>query len=183
MPPIKILKPVLLLILFLSLGNAYANKNRIERPQTYKFTLDNKEVVTFKASDPLIASYCDEIASGQIKIIEAELTYKTGEIITARYNGNDWLSINIAYNGEYATVPKMVLKKITTIRFNTLNILWGQDDKKAFEASSFFIQFEMGFVPVYQKLPKVDISFKKHIFSEAGVWTEQSNGSIKWSLL
>jgi hypothetical protein len=177
------LKPILLILAFLTLSQAYANKDRIERPQSFKFTLENKEVVNLETSDSMLEQFCEDIVFQKIKITQAVLTYKTGEVLTARFDGRNWISINISYKGESASVPKMVLKKIGSIHFTTLNLLWPSGEKTAFDSDSFFIEFDTDPIKYFDKFPKVNISFKNHFYSECGIWKPTADGSMEWSNL
>lgn len=160
----KKIKSVLALFFILNFANIYANKDRIETPQSFIFIFDNKEVVNLKSTDSRLKKYCDEIVSRKRKIIEVQLRYKTGEIITARYDGKNWNSLKISYKDKEINVPRNILKKITQIHFSTLNLIWSSDSEIAFKSSYFFMEFEIGTVKYFNKLPSLNMFFEKSMF-------------------
>lgn len=175
------IKSILTIILILPFANIYANKDRIERPQSFKFTLVNNEVVNFNSTDSNLKMYCDDIVSGKIKIIEAQLNYKTGEIITAKYDGKNWTSIKITYNGIEVSIPKKTLKKIPEIHFSTLNLVWSSDNEVAFKSSYYMLQFEIGTVKYFNKLPSLNVNFEKRKFTNCVIWKPVKENAKQWS--
>ena len=156
----KNIKSILTFFLTLNFANIYANKDRIEYPQSFKFTFNNKEVVNLKSTDLKLKKYCDEIVSRKRKIIEAQLKYKTGETITAKYDGKNWSCLKIAYKNKEINVPKNILKKITQIHFSTLNLIWSSDDEIAFNSSYFYMQFNVGNLKYFNRLPSLNMQIK-----------------------
>ncbi|SDZ64053.1 hypothetical protein SAMN05444397_11271 [Flavobacterium aquidurense] len=154
------IKSILTFILVLTFANIYANKDRIERPQSFKFIFENNEVINLKSTDLKLKKYCDEIVSRKRKIVEAQLRYKTGEIITAKYDGKNWSCLKISYKNKEINVPKNILKKITQIHFSTLNLIWSSDNEVAFNSSYFFMDFEVGTVKYFNELPKLQMFFE-----------------------
>lgn len=61
------IKSILTFFLILNFSNIYANKDRIESPQSFKFIFDNKEVVNLKSTDSRLKKYCDEIVNRKRK--------------------------------------------------------------------------------------------------------------------
>jgi hypothetical protein len=177
----KNIKSILTIILILTFVNIYANKDRIERPESFKFIFENNEVVNLSPTDSNLKIYCDEIVSQKRKLIEAQLSYKTGEIVILKYNGKNWTSIKISYKNKKVSVPKKVLKKITEINFSTLNLVWASDNEVAFKSSYFFIEFDLGKVKAFNKLPYLVISFEKIKFSNCVIWNQISEKSKQWS--
>lgn len=175
------IKSILTIILILTFANIYANKDRIERPQSFKFTLVNNEVVKFNSTDSNLKMYCDDIVSGKIKIIEAQINYKTGEIITAKYDGKNWTSIKITYNGIEVSILKKTLKKIPEIHFSTLNLVWSSDNEVAFKSSYYMLQFEIGTVKYFNKLPSLNVNFEKRKFTNCVIWKPVEEIAKQWS--
>lgn len=158
------IKSIFTFILVLTFANIYAHKDRFEKPQSFKFTFENKEVVKLNSSDSKLNIFCNEIVSRKRKLVEAQLTYKTGEIITAKYDGKNWTSIKISHKAEDIFVPKNVLKKITVIHFSTLSLVWSGDNESAFNSSYFYITFEIGTVKYFNELPSLSIFFEDPMF-------------------
>jgi len=158
------IKSIFTFILVLTFAKIYAHKDRIEKPQLFKFTFENKEVVKLNSSDPKLKIFCNEIVSRKRKLVEAQLTYKTGEIITVKYDGKNWTSIKISNKTEDIFIPKNVLKKITEIHFSTLSLLWSGDNESAFNSSYFYITFEIGTIKYFNELPSLSIFFEDPIF-------------------
>ena len=159
------IKSIFTIILILTFTNIYANKDRIERPIFFKFTFENNEIVNLKDGDSKLDLLCNEIVNRKRKLIEVELTYKTGEIVFVKYDNINLSSIKVSYKGEEINVPKNKLKKITEIHFSTLNLIWSSDNEVAFNASYFALEFEIGTVKYYDKLPRLSINFEDKKFS------------------
>ncbi|CAI2766885.1 hypothetical protein [Flavobacterium collinsii] len=160
----KNIKSILTFFLILNFVNIYANKDRIEAPQSFKFIFKNNEVIILKSTDIRLKKYCDEIVSRKRKIIEAQLRYKTGEIITAKYDGKNWSCLKIRYKNKERNVPKNILRKITQIHFSTLNLIWSSDNEIAFNSSYFLMDFEVGTVKYFNKLPNLNLLFEDSMF-------------------
>lgn len=157
----KSIKSIFTIILILTCTNIYANKDRIEKPKSFKFTFENNEVVSLNFGDSKLELLCNDIVNRKRKLIEAELTYKTGEIVVVKYDQKKLSSIKISYNGEEISVPKKKLKKITEIHFPTLNLIWSSDNEVAFNSFNFALEFEIGTVKYYNKLPRLSIIFEE----------------------
>jgi hypothetical protein len=153
-----------ILMLFCTLNFAYANKDRFEAPESFKFIFDNNQVVNLKATDLRLKKYCDEIVSKKRKILEVQVRYKTGEIVTAKYDGKNWSCLKISYKNSEINVPKNILKKITQIHFSTLNLIWASNNEVAFNSSYLKIDFQVGTVKYFNKLPNLSIIFEDPIF-------------------
>lgn len=137
--------------------------------------------MTLNATDSKLESLCHEIVNGKRKLIEAQLTYKTGEIITAKYDGKNWTSLKISYKGTAINVPGKTLKKITEIHFQTLDLVWSSANEVAFNSSYFFIKFEMGTAKHFNTLPTLNINFKHRKFSNCVIWKAVEENSTQWS--
>ena len=173
------IKSILTIILILTFANIYANKDRIEKPKSFKFTFENNELVSLNSGDSKLEILCNEIVSRKRKLIEAQLTYETGEIVIAKYDGKNWSSIKISYKGEEISVPKKKLKKITEIHFSTLNLIWSSGNEVAFNASYFFLEFEVGTVKYYNKLPSLSIIFEEKKFSNCVIEKQVEENATK----
>ncbi|TDP02453.1 hypothetical protein [Flavobacterium sp. 245] len=173
------IKSILTFILVLTFANIYAHKDRIEKPQSFKFTFENKEVVKLNSSDSKLKTFCNEIVSRKRKLVEAQMTYKTGEIVTAKYDGKNWTSIKISNKTEDLFVPKNVLKKITEIHFSTLSLLWSGDSEYAFNSSYFYIKFDIGRVKYFNELPSLSINFENKKYSNSEIWKKVSTNSTQ----
>ena len=55
------IKSILTFILVLTFANIFANKDRMERPQSFKFIFENNEVINLKSTDLKLKKYCDNI--------------------------------------------------------------------------------------------------------------------------
>ena len=165
-----------LVFLLFAGGSIYAHKDRIERPKSFKFILRNNKVVNFNSADSKLEKFCDEIVYGKKKILEAQLIYDTGEIVTFKSNGKNWISIKIFSKNKAISVPKQTLNKISEIHFSTVNLLWsGESD--AFNSSYCYIQFDIGSKMVFGEFPYLQLSFENQKFSKATVWKQISEDS------
>lgn len=177
----KNIKIILTIILILTYVGIYAHKDRIEKPQSFKFIFENNEVVKLNSSDLQLKIICNDIVSRKRKLIEAQLTYTSGEIITAKYDGQNWTSIKISNRSENIYIPKNILKKITEIHFSTLNLLWPGEKKSAFNSSYFYIKFEIGTVKYFNELPNLSINFEKKKYSSSEIWKKVDKNSREGS--
>ena len=175
------IKSILTVILILTFANIYANKDRIERPKSFKFIFENNEIVSLNSSESSLETYCNEIINRKRKLIEAQLTYETGEIVTAKYNGKNWTSIIISYKEKNVFVPKKTLKKITEINFSTLNLVWSTDNEIAFYSSYFMLQFDLGKIKSFNTLPQLNINFEKMKFTNCIIWKQVAEKSRQWT--
>ena len=168
------LKMFFLVFLFFSAGSIYAHKDRGEYPQSIKFIFDDKEVLDLRYNDSRLENICDEIISGKKKLAEAQVTYKTGEVISAIFDGINWTSISILYKNKRVFVGEDVVKKIKEIHFATLTLSWSSDYEKAFLSPYFTISCDMGSERFYGEFPNLQLFFEKQVFSRAEVWKQIS---------
>lgn len=169
---------IILTILIFATSNVFAHKDRIERPTRIQFVFDNQDTVNLTDKDDSeIKSYSQEIVDGKRKLTMAQLTFDTGETATFEYENSRLSRIKIASDKKNTTVPKETIEKIKEIHFQTIVLLWDGRDKKAFSASYYYIQFDIGTVKSYNDYPYVQLFFKKQIFSKAIIWTPISERS------
>jgi hypothetical protein len=168
------LKLFFLIFSLLTFGSIYAHKDRGEYPKSIKFIFIDKEVLVLSYDDSRLKNICDEIISGKRKLTEVYVTYKTGEVISAKFNGKNWTSISILYKNKRVFVDKNILEKIKEIHFSTLTLSWSSDYDKAFSSSYFIISFDMGSELFYDEFPNVQLFFNKQVFSKAQVWKQIS---------
>lgn len=167
-------KMFFLVFLFFFSGSIYAHKDRGEYPQSIKFIFADKETLVLNYNDPRLENICNEIISGKKKLTEADVSYKTGEVINAKFDGVNWTSISIWYKNKRVFVAENIVKKIKEIHFSTLTFSWSSDYEKAFLSPYFTISFDMGSERFYGEFPSVQLFFEKQIFSRAEVWKQIS---------
>nr|WP_199001325.1 hypothetical protein [Flavobacterium sp. ASV13] len=154
-------------------------RDRIERPKKFKFIF-NDETLDIDSTDDRLQLLNDKILNKEKQIVEVNLTYNTGEIITVKCNGNNWTSIQIFSNNKSFEIPVEVLSKIKEIHFLTLNLLWsGEND--AVNSSYFYIRFDMGMQTNYNKLPYLQLLFSNQKFSNAEIYRQISDYSSQCS--
>jgi hypothetical protein len=142
------------------LSNVPVNKNRIERPQQYKFTFKNKDTVTIKTPDGSLSdSYNDVIVNGKKEIIEAELAFATDEKLVFKRTKSKWTAISISYKDQKVDVPLKILAKIPNIHFKTVALLWGDATKEALESGYFYLRFNVGKVKSFDKYDELRLGF------------------------
>ncbi len=174
---------LLLTIIFISIySNSHAHKDRIERPNTYRFIFENNDTVIFRdPKDPLINVYSEDIVKGKRHLVEAQLTFETGEILTLSHNGTSWSAIRIAHNNKVVYVPKMILQKIAEIHLQSIALLWDGNARSAFTANYFYIEFYLGTKKLFEKLPSLQLFFSGNEFTKATLWKQTSINSKRWS--
>lgn len=153
----------------------------MSKPKTFQFTFDNNQVINLDAKDSKVKLFSDEIVAGKRKLIKAQLTFESGEVFTANYNGQKWTSIKISYKDKEASIPQEKLEKITEIHFSTLFLVWSSDSNEAFNASYFIIEFELGNTKYFDKLPRLEIGFAKQKFSHCVIWKSVKENATQWS--
>jgi hypothetical protein len=171
----------IIVIALLSFINLYANKDRMSLPKTFEFTYENKEFIKLDANDSKLKFYSNEIVSGKRKVSKAKITFKSGEIFTAIHNGKNWTSIIISYKEKDVAVPREKVKKISEINFTTLELVWSSNQNEAFNASYFILEFELGNIKYFDKLPRLNINFEKQKYSNCVIWNPTENNAMQWS--
>lgn len=179
----KDLKLFFMILLLLTFGSIYAHKDRGEYPKSIKFIFFDKEVLDLSYDDSRLENICNEIISGKRKLTEAYVTYKTGEVLNAKFDGKNWTSISILYRNKRVFVEENILIKIKEIHFSTLTLSWSSDYEKAFLSPYFTISFDVGSERFYDVFPNVQLFFKKQVFSNAEVWKQISKNGRQGSKL
>ena len=175
---------ILTSILTLATTNIYAHKDRIERPIEYIFIFQNNDTFTIKSqNDSLLQSINLDIVNHKRELVETQLSFETGEKIIFKYENSKMTSIRIERDNTKIFVPKETIEKITEVHFLTISLLWDGDYKKAFEASYFYIQFDMGTEKSYDKYPYVQLSFLDNEFSKSIIWRQINENSKQWKEL
>ncbi|MFH6959877.1 hypothetical protein ACHRV1_20950 [Flavobacterium aquidurense] len=175
------LKLFFVIFLLFTFGSIYAHKDRGEYPDSIKFIFIDKEVLILSYDDARLEKVCDEIVFGKRKLTEAHVTYKTGEVITAKFNGEDCTSLSILYKDKRVFPDQNILKKIKEIHFSTLTLSWSSNYDRAFFSSYFTISFDMGAERFYDEFPNVQLFFEKQVFSKAEVWKQISKNGKQGS--
>ena len=159
-----------------------AHKDRIEKPKTYRFTFRGGQTVTLdNAENSPLATYCNDIVDGKRKLVKAELTFSTGERLTFEGNGDRWTKIQVSDAKIELMVPEQTIKKIPVIHFASVALLWDGRDEKAFTASYFYIQFDIGTDKFFNEYPELNLSFSAKEFSNETVWRQTSKNSRQWA--
>lgn len=168
--------------MILLVTNLYAHKDRIERPVQFKFVFDNQDTLilnnTEKAS---LDSISAEIVNGKKNLTVAILSFETGEQIVYKYNDSKLDAIKIVDNKKILNVPKETVDKLQEIHFESIALLWDGRDKKAFSASYFMIQFNIGTKQDFGKYPYVQLNFSDMKFTNAIIWRQISENSKQWN--
>jgi hypothetical protein len=150
---------IVILSVFL-LSNTPIHKDRIERPQQYTFVFKNKETTTLKTPDGSMSqSYNDDILNGKKEVLDAELTFATGEKLYFKRSGTKWTNIFIIHKNDTVKVPLKTVMKISDIHFKTVALLWGDSEKKALESRYFYLIFEIGKVMYHNRFDELHLGF------------------------
>lgn len=167
---------MILFILLFAFGKGYAHKDRAALPQSFVFTLKNKEIISFKADDLKLEEFCKEIVSGEKEISEAKLFYKTGEIVTIQSDGEKWNLFKIAFKNKTLYVPQDKLKNIPEIHFSSLYLVWS-GESNAFNSSYLYFSLDIGREQSFNVYPNLELHFKNQKFVRAEVWVQTSQNS------
>jgi hypothetical protein len=170
------IKQILFILVFFTFGSVYAHKDRVETPQSFIFTLKSKEIVRFKFTDLKLEEFCKEIVSKKKEILEAQLFYKTGEVVTIRSDGKYWNLFKVTFKGKSLYVPQDKLRKIPEIHFSTLFLFW-PGGNNAFNSSYICFRVDIGTERSFDVLPNLELHFENFKFSKSEVWTQTSENS------
>jgi hypothetical protein len=178
MKHLKVILTIKFLLCFLTI---YASKDRIERPNIYKFIFQNNDSIRLiKPTDSILNIYSNYIIGNTIQLIEAELSFETGEILTIRKKENKWTMIKITDEKKEFIIPEETLQKISAIHFSTIALLWDGGDQKALTASYFYISFETGTNKSFGKYPQLQLMFSGGKFSKSTIFRKISEISSKY---
>jgi hypothetical protein len=109
----------LLLLSFTEFFSPTIHKDRIEKPVSIRFVFAGTDTIVLNNfSDPRLVQINKEIAKQKKQISEAQVSFKTGEKITFSKLGSVFVKIQIK--------------------------LWDGRDQNAFDASYFYIRFQLG---------------------------------------
>lgn len=170
------------MILIFALTSSFVHKDRIEKPKTYRFVfLDHETITLDNPSDSILTSYSNDIVNRKRKLVRAELFFKTGETLFFETDGDKWTAIKISDAKKQFTVPGETIAKIPEIHFVTVALLWDGLGERAFNASYFYIRFDIGIEKSFNKYPELNLSFSGKRFSKPTIWRQTSNSSRQWS--
>jgi hypothetical protein len=172
-----VVKPLTILTFVLAWTSVSADKDRIEKPKTYRLTFQDGQNVILDNTDNSLTAYCNDIVNGKRKLIKAELNFSAGETLTFEGNGSKWTGIQIADDKNKISVPALTVEKLPVIHFQTVTLLWDGRDEKAFEASYFYILLNIGHEKKFNEYPELHLSFSDNRFVESEVWRPTSETS------
>jgi hypothetical protein len=156
----------------------FAHKDRIEKPKTYKLTFQDGQTVSFDNTDnSSLISYGNDIANGKRKLVKAELSFRTGEILTFEGDGSKWTRIQIADSKNQIDVPNVTTEKIPIIHIQSIALLWDGRDEKAFKASYFYVSVDIGTEKPFNRHHELHLFFFDKKFSKSEVWRQTSENS------
>lgn len=169
------------LIFIFAMTTAFAHKDRIEKPKSYRFTFLGGQTIILDNTNASLTTYCNDITNGKRKLLTAELTFGTGEVLTFESDGDKWKGIKISYGKRQFIIPELTIKKIPAVHFATVALLWDGLDERAFSASYFYIEFDIGVEKSFNVYPQLHLSFSGNEFSKSIVWKQVSRNSKQWT--
>lgn len=171
-----------ILIFLLCTLTSFANKNRIEKPQTYTFIFKNGDTVTLKnPTDSVLQVFSNDILIHKKPLNEAYLNFKTGEVLVLKTSGESWIAIKVRINNKEIEVPEGKLRKINEIHFTSIALLWNGRYESATAAQAFHIQFDIGTIKSFDKYPNLKLYFTANRFDEAEIWRQTDESTTQWS--
>jgi hypothetical protein len=178
----KKIRIILTFLLALNFSGVFAHRDRIERPITYRFVFQNQNLIVLSnPSDSVLKVYSNDIENGKRKLISAELLFSTGEILTFKNDGAKWTEISISYDKKVINIPNRIIEKISEIHFMTIALLWDGIDKNAFDASYFYIRFDIGTKKSFNKYPYLELFFRSKTFNGAKITRQINENSTQWA--
>lgn len=169
--------PVAILTLIFVWTTVSAHQDRIAKPKKYKLTFLDGKTVTLSNRNSDLTTYCKDIVDGKRKLIKAELTFATGEMLIFESDGDKWTKIQIADKMEEIIIPDLTLNKIPVIHFQTIALLWDGTHKKAFSARYFYVRFDIGNDKLFNEYPELHLSFSNNQFAKSEIWRKISENS------
>jgi hypothetical protein len=161
-----------------TLMSAFTHKDRIERPISFKFIFNNGEIINVDKSNIILL---DSVVNYKENLAEAQLTFKTGEVLTFKKKYSNWSIIKIVDKNAECIVPKEVIEKIPVIHFQTVALLWGDDAKTALQSGYFYINFDIGLIKSFDHFPNLHLNFNENKFSNAIIYKQVSENSTQRS--
>ena len=176
----RYIKTIIAIVSVLTISNAFAHKDRIERPMSYLFIFQDNDTIILDHNDSLLKSYSDDIVNGKSDLVQAELVFETGEKIIFKKTGIQWTEINISNKNKFISIPDTTTEKISAIHFATVALVWDGRVKQAFKSSYFYIRFEMGTEKSYDKFPELRLKFSRNKFSSSIILRQINEKSQQW---
>lgn len=102
------------------------------------------------------------------------ISYSTGEEIKISFSQNEIQSILVSLPHKLITVPDAIIKRISSIHYHTLSLLWDGTYASASDAPYFYLRFEAGQDTYYGKYPIIELHFDQNGFSK-GVSNQKIN--------
>lgn len=175
-------KNLFILILLLCSLTSFANKDRIEKPQTYTFIFQNGDTIILKEpTDSILLNYSNDIVSHKRNLREAYLSFKTGEVLVLKTNGEHWITITVRINDKEIKVPSGTLQKIKEIHLNSIMLLWNGLYESASAAEAFHVAFDIGTTKSFNKYPNLKLYFTANSFDKADIWRQTDERTTQWS--
>jgi hypothetical protein len=163
-------KNILTILLFFIVSFSFAHKDRISLPKTFIFVFKNKDTVKLNSADKdLIIKYSTDIANKKVDLTFAQIIFEDGEKAIFKRTADKWTSILLVDGKNQVTVTVPTLNKIPEIHFETIGLLWDWNFKKAFSASYFFLQFDIGNEKAFNEYPKLELFFSDNKYKKANL--------------
>jgi len=160
------------------------HKDRIEKPTSFEFTFENNtKVLIVSEQVRRLKTYNDNIVTHKLKLKSANVSFKTGEKISFTHDGKNWKAITITDQKRQMSVSKKILNKIAEIDFTTLSLSWPGEAEKAFDSKYLYIRCGVGTKKTFDKLPTLQLSFTRHKFSGAEIWTQVDENTTQGKVI
>ena len=149
---------------------SFEHKDRISLPKSFVFVFKNKVTIQLSTTDKnLIGKYSSDIVNKKVDLTFAEIIFDYGEKAIFKKTAEKWTSISLADGKEIVSVPATTLDKIPEIHFESIGLLWDGTYKKAFSASYFYLQFDIGNEKSFNKYPQLELLFADKKFKKANL--------------
>ena len=163
-------KNILTILLLFIVSFSFAHKDRISLPKTFIFVFKNKDTVKLNSADKdLIIKYSTDIANKKVDLTFAQIIFEDGEKAIFKRTAGKWTSISLVDGKNQVTVPASTLNKIPEIRFESIGLLWDGTYKKAFSASYFYLQFDIGNEKAFNEFPQLELFFADNKYKKANL--------------
>lgn len=156
----------LLILLLYSFTELSANKDRIELPTSYSFIFQNGDTILIQnPRDSAFEKLSTDIAKGKRRLFEANLSFRTGEIIHVKYDSFKLTDFTLANKKETINIPDSVLRQLGPIHYSSLSLLWDGDERNSWNAKYAHLLFDVGNTIIDNKYPSVYLNIQNNQFS------------------
>jgi len=167
------MKTILTILFFTYSFVSFGHKDRISFPKTFVFVFKNMDTVKINGADKdRVAKISADIVNKKIDLISAEIIFQSGEKVAFSITADKWTSILVVDGNKVVPIPARTLDKIPAVHFETFELLWDGNSKKAFSANYFYLRFDIEKEKDFYDHPHITLIFE-NLKYKRGLLTRQ----------